>query len=562
MAKKNVGFFDQHIEKVFLLLCAAGAAGAAVMSLGGSRFGEDGKGPAELSKSIAEATDRAKAVLNVKPPEEKASKPGESSQDPTEQLRKWYGEKASTLAENTRTAAVLPRGQAIPPILPFSAESLKAEKRNLARLVTPTVAIVVTGRTTLNFPENKPVIASSEETIVDLVNPKGATVSWVSVGAQLDLIEQEANFIAERYISPAYLTVVKVHLQRKDENEPTRGWQDVNTYLPYTPLPKPVTSDGRPDLPALQKMRRSYDSENEAVCRSPLPARIAGDKISSVPLPFVDESPKPPKSDTVLNPETEDVRNSRLVKKWTDLAKDAATGKRSFKTPDLDVALIMARAAVGLNGSKEKEIAAARLVYDDIVSKMPKAKKAWAMSSIRSPDRLMPLVAHDLTALAGHTYTYRLRYEVLNVFAGNEAALLNPADAAKVTLFSEWSPESRPVEIPSDLYYYLTKADKAGGKATVIVLRKSARGVDKQEYIVRAGDKIGRKEPQGRKLDFTTGATCVDVDFDRVVDGKKDVSLVYSDPADGSLYERFLSKDSQDKTLKKLLEFKPPAPGK
>ncbi|MBI5763553.1 MAG: hypothetical protein HZA51_08530 [Planctomycetes bacterium] len=561
MAKKNVSFFDKHIEKVFLGLCAAGAVAAAVTSFGGSRFGEDGKGPSDLSMQISEATEKAKRVLTLSPTEDKPTKPGESANDPLVLLRDWFGETPKGLPEIAKVSPTPPRMQALPPPLPFSADSLKADKRNLARLVTPTIPVVVSGRSTLNFPENKPLLGSSEEVSVDLINPNASTVSWVSVGAQLDLVQQEANFIAERYATPAYLTIVKVHLQRKDEGDTARGWQDVNTYLPYTTIPRPVSADGRPDLSALQKARRVFDSESSQVCRPELPGRIGGDKMALVPLPFIDESPKP-STDDVLKPETEDVRASRLVSKWTKLARDAMNGKGGFRQPDLDAALIMARAAVAMNGAKEKDAAAAKQVHDDIMSKLPKARKAWASSSVRSPDRMMPIVAHDLTGLPGHTYTYRLRYEVLNVYAGNEAALVNPGDAARVTLFSDWSPESRPVEIPSDIYYYLTKADKATGKATVLVLRKSARGIDKQEYAVRPGDKIGRKEPQGRKLDFATGATCVDVDFDRVVDGKKDVALVYADPTDGTLYERLLSKDSQDKVLKKLLEFKPPAPGK
>lgn len=561
MAKKNVSFFDKHIEKVFLGLCAAGAVAAAVTSFGGSRFGEDGKGPSDLSNQIAEATEKAKRVLSLSPTEDKPSKPGESANDPMVVLRDWFGETPKGLPEIAKVSPTPARMQVLPPPLPFSADSLQADKRNLARLVTPSIPVVVSGRSTLNFPENKPLLGSSEEVSVDLINPNASTVSWVSVGAQLDLVQQEANFIAERYATPAYLTIVKVHLQRKDEGDTARGWQDVNTYLPYTTIPRPVSSDGRPDLSALQKARRVFDSENAQVCRPELPARIGGDKMAVVPLPFIDESPKLSTED-VLKPETEDVRASRLVGKWTKMARDAMNGKGGFRQPDLDSAIILARAAVAMNGAKEKDAAAAKQVHDDILSKLPKARKTWASSSVRSPDRMMPIVAHDLTALPGHTYTYRLRYEIINVYAGNEAALVNPADAARVTLFSEWSQESRPVEIPSDIYYYLTKADKATGKATVLVLRKSARGIDKQEYAVRPGDKIGRKEPQGRKLDFATGATCVDVDFERMVDGKKDVALVYADPTDGTLYERLLSKDSQDKVLKKLLEFKPPPPGK
>ena len=54
-----------------------------------------------------------------------------------------------------------------------------------------------------------------------------------------------------------------------------------------------------------------------------------------------------------------------------------------------------------------------------------------------------------------------------------------------------------------------------------------------------------------RRLIFSTGNTCIDIDFDRLVDGQKDVSMIYTE-SDGSLRERLLSRDKKDKVFQKL----------
>jgi hypothetical protein len=323
-------------------------------------------------------------------------------------------------------------------------------------------------------------------------------------------------------------------------------------------MDRPVDSQGRINLSQAAAYRKAHEFDHEWIARPVPPYRFSGDKIELVPLPYLDDPPKK-SGPGVPNPEAPEVEISKRVKKWTDAARLALEGKRQFKQPDLDAALILSKAAVAASsGAKEKEAKAAKQIYDEVVAKLPKSRKPLAAAPARAPERLMPIVAHDLTALPGHTYVYRMRYEIYNIYAGNPSALVNPDDAQKLTLMSDWSPESRPVEIPSDMYFFLTKADKAAGKATVTVFRRKPGFVDKQEFQVLAGEKIGKKEEKGAKRDFSTGAMCIEVDFDRLVDGKKDVALVYADPASGALSERLLSRDSQSKLLRQLLDFKAP----
>ncbi|HUN80129.1 MAG TPA: hypothetical protein VMV81_01340, partial [Phycisphaerae bacterium] len=292
MAKKSVGFFDQHIEKVVIGLCGLGLAAAGYLAFSGARFSVDNRGPADLARAVSDATETART--SVLSPKSSGSETKTSNEpDPTQALKNWFGDSAPGLASVAKVANPLPRTQPFPPLLPFTAESMKAEKRNLAKLPPPGPPIVLTGRSTLNFPVAKPKIGTGQEpTLEETAKPTGSTVSWVSVGCQVDLVDQQASFIAERYPPRSYYTVVKVHLQRKDESDPGKGWVDVNTYIPVEEMNKPLTADGRINMSEVRKYRSAYDFDAEAICRPTLPPRIAGDRIELVPLPFMDESPK------------------------------------------------------------------------------------------------------------------------------------------------------------------------------------------------------------------------------------------------------------------------------
>jgi len=165
----------------------------------------------------------------------------------------------------------------------------------------------------------------------------------------------------------------------------------------------------------------------------------------------------------------------------------------------------------------------------------------------------MPIVAHDFDVIPGHTYTYRIRYEALNSYAGIRGELKDPADAEQLTLFSPWSPVSRKVVPQSDLYFYLTKANRKRGEATVSVYKKSRRGYQEAKFKVKVGDEIGGEKRLGTpKGDFSTGSVCVDLDFRRKVNGKTTLAMIYVNQNDGSLHERFLSLDTGDAFRKQL----------
>lgn len=548
MAKKSASFIDLHAEKIVVGVCALVMVGAVVYGLGGARFAMNDKSTGELCQAVEEAADQTRAAIQnaqpiVRPPPLPSGTT--TGTDPVVQLNKWFGDDAEGLFKIADVSAKLPRTQPFPmPYVPLIASG-GSTKRQLAQIIAPDIPLVTAGRSSFDFPVEKPELLGFDGRVPGTGKP--VERNWVSVAAQVDLTSQDANFRDESYPEGSFLEVVQVHLQRKDQTDPRRGWEDVDTFVSYKRPARPaMTAGGVPSMEGMVAFRSLINTAAEHIARPRLP----GDAATRPAVPFLDESPR----STAQTPEEAEQEASRRVKKWLDLAKEAQAGRRRFKVVDLDAAYILARAAAGTFGAREKDAEDARKLLSEIKAKMPKARRSELESQVRSPDRLMPIVAHDLNVEPGHSYIYRIRYEVYNVYAGNPSELANPDDARRLTVFSGWSPASRPVEVTSDTYFYLTKADRAKREVTVSVFKVTRRETRRKDYRIQVGDAIGRKEPTGSKLNFSTGLECVDIDFDRVVDGVKDVSMIYVDPRDGSLGERLLSRDKKDKAFQRLTE--------
>jgi len=442
MARKTASFVDLHIEKVVIGVCAAGLIAAVVLSFGGGRFAVEGQGPAEICKAVGEAAEKTKQAMNNAPTDFKPS--GATDSDLSRKLGEWFGDPRGALIKLARVDETLPRAQPFPPPLPSNRE-LGGDKRNLAQMVAPGIPLAMTGRTRFVWSEPRPVLP--ETSPPDGAAQRERSVSWVAVGAQVDLVAQEANYIAERYPDRTYPLVVKVHLQRRDVDEPSAGWQDVDPFLPYDLPPRPrfaVTPDGKIVMERLDRYRLVLEASSEEIARPRLPRRVSGDKFDTLPLPYLDDPPKPGGSQAEA---------ARQASKWLRLAKSALEGKRPFDSADPDAALILAQAAAGAPGLKESDAASAKQLLEEIKRKLPKERQRFVQQTLRPPEKLMPLVAYDFSAEPGHQYEYRMRYEVLNIYAGNRTDLLNPRDAEKLTIFSDWSPPTRPILVQSDLYF-------------------------------------------------------------------------------------------------------------
>lgn len=544
MAKRDAGFVDKHIEKVVLGVCALALFGAAWFSFLGDRFTVDEMRADKLCEKIAEeAQQTASAVRNARL-REKPSQNVDSSNDPVVQLARWFGSNPEKLIRIAEIETPVGRTQPFPPEFISTTQTPEEDRHSLARIVAPGIPLATVGRSGFDFPEEKPDLLEYSGQA-----PKGSgqvkVLNWVAVAAQIDLTQQEVNFLSEWYPDGAFPFITRIHLQRKDLTDSWRGWQNVESYLPFKPIKRPtiITATGQLSLGGLAAFRSLIESKQEYITRPDLPPRKSGDRVALPRLPYMEDPP------------SNDDDKGRLAKTWLRDAEKAIEGKRPFGSVDLDAAFILLRAVVDTPNAKQKDIAKARNKLKEVVKKLKRKRPFVKNIEPRQPDRLMPVMAYDPDAVPGHEYVYRMRYEVYNVFCGDRGEMRNRADAEKLTVFSDWSPLSRPVKIESDIYLYLTDKNNKKQEVTVTVYKKVRRGWSKQDFKVRVGDEIGRKVALGRNkgVDFRTGAICVDIEFNRKVRGKSDVAMAYVNVDDGGLRERLLASDKNDKFRRGLV---------
>jgi hypothetical protein len=543
MARKTDSFIDLHAEKIVLGVCGLAFVAAVVYSFGGMRFKVNDLGPAALVEEAGKQADAtARAFATARPPKTGAEAPGKPGSNAVDDLRKWFSGPDS-LSKIAQIETKPPRTQKFPWLRVGIAYVAPEDRKELVRLVPPSIPLVMAERAAL---EIKPPQSIQDVTPAAPTEGavKTATLNFVSIAAQVDLNQQNMNFSMAKYPDHQKLSFTRVYLQRRDEGEPSRGWQDVETYLPFKPLVKPAvgeTGDGK--APSLSDFTRFVKDAQKLITLTDLPSK---QRLQYPPVPLLDEWP--PKA--VESGKAEEA--NRRVRKWTELAKKALGGKKPFSAVDLDAACMLAQAAVDEPGVGEKEAESAKKLLDEVMGKLPKARKAeWERQRCQA-SQLMPIMAHDLGVEPGRTYVYRMSYEVLNIYAGVTGELKNAEDAKVVTLRSGWSLPSRPVEVSSDLMFFLAQADPTKKDVTVTVYRKTRTGWKDQEYKVKVGETIGQKEKLGKNkgVDFATGLVCVDIDFDRldpVPGGKKTAVMVYTDPAEGRLRERYLTRDRKEK---------------
>ena len=144
MSRRSASFIDLHAEKLALGLCVLVLAAAGVYSFGGMRFKVAGRGPADLLEEAGRQADAtAQTVRRAQP---RTAKPSEDNteNDPVSHLGKWFARgKEEGLV---KIAAIEPqprRTQKFPPLRPEITGVAPEDRRNLARIVAPSVPIVV-----------------------------------------------------------------------------------------------------------------------------------------------------------------------------------------------------------------------------------------------------------------------------------------------------------------------------------------------------------------------------------------------------------------------------------
>lgn len=551
MAKKSVGFVDQHIEKVVLGVCGAAFLGVLVYFFALSPYGED---PGNLLAQAKDAADRAQQAWRSKqppPPAEQASQDKDA-----EALVAWYGAKSEGLRRIADTPGESRQTQPFPPEMLEVLGTAEQDRHGLARFAAPGVPIVMSGTSSLEIPISKYDIRRLLNEGLPGGEPR--EVSWVTVCAQLPITEQLQNFYAAEYTPDKLaLLIVDVQLQRKVVGDPGADWEDVETYQPYKALPRPeiklldpASSEAVGELTASISKIGSAGVAQDLIARTEMPFQASedkGDRADFRPIPW--HASAMALGDDDDPPSEKDIENAarKRARDWLSDAKKALKGTKPFRDPDPDAAYILASAAAGTKDAKLSDIEKARAFLKNDVG--PALRRAGRPEPTREqlqnpgePEKLMPLYAHDLTVVPGRTYVYRMRYEAFNVFAGDTDIMENEADARRLTLFGAWSPPSREVEVKTDIYFYLTRiSDARRGEVWVTVFKVDGRGrVTKSIDTVRVGDVIGDKTA---KDDFTTDMICVDI----VAGGRNDATLVYVNQNDGSVWERTYSADRRDK---------------
>lgn len=546
MGKKDAGFVDQHIEKVALGACAVLLVGVAWFAFLSGRFSANDQAPGKLCEEVQSAAARTATAYKGARFQENASAADQTASNAIKNLDRWFGPNAEGLIAIARVESPVGRTQSFPPTFVSAIETSAEDRHNLAELVSPGIPVLVADRSDLVIKSERPGLD-----IYDSPPPfeakDAAPRNWVSVAAQVDLVQQDVNFRTEKYPSGSYLSVVSVRLQRLDRNEPWRGWQNIEPYTPFVPIDPSKLYDadaGSLKMDELPDFRQLLDDKQEQIARGLLPGR----RVAAPPIPYF---PDPP---------TKDDEPNRLAQKWTQLADKAMKGRQPFADGgDRDAALLLLRAAVALKGARPKELEPAEKMLKSLLEskdfrKGPKSRRTFAQQPVRPANRLMPIVAHDVTVEPGHTYQYRIAYDVYNVFAGNRSELRDPADAERLVMTSPWSESSRSVEIESDTHFFVTDQSEQKQNVTVTVFKKARGGWRSAKFKVQVGDAIGGKLTKGpsKGTDFSTDAICLDIDFKRTEGDRTTVAMVFVDATDGVLRERLLVRGKNNALYEEL----------
>lgn len=565
MAKQTAGFVDQHIEKVVLGVCAVIFVGTAAYYFGVGPYKIEEQDPKQLieqARQVAEETqNRVRSAPPYDPSKEKTNKP-DGSTEPLKVLARWFGNAAEGLTTIAGIDPKSPRTQAFPPPLLTVHGIADEDKISLARLVAPSTPIVISGHAYLDMP------AQSDFEIAVKSSAGGRSESrersWVSVAAQVNLAEQFKSFLAAKYPPGPLMTmpIIRVHLQRKVAGDRNADWEEVTPYTPYKRIALPEAnflSNGALDgtsSTTLSKFRDTIraSAAQDLIVRSPLPPKTQGtrgDEPFAPPLPYINAAPG---EDQGLPGPMPNRGNDPTIaagiqraREWLGYASKALAGQRPFADPDPELAHLLARAASVTKGISSADIDRAKKLLQDAEAAAKAAKRTLPTQSSEEPEHLMPILAHDLDVTPGKTYVYRIRYEILNPLVGS-ANMRDPADARRMTLVSDWSPESRPVEVRSDLFYFLTKADAKTQTAEFTVFKKVAGGeFEKDTFKVAPGELVGGKK---KNVDFSTQKVFVFIETTR---GREpDTRVMLADAVDGNLSEHLLKRDASDKRMAEL----------
>ena len=166
--------------------------------------------------------------------------------------------------------------------------------------------------------------------------------------------------------------------------------------------------------------------------------------------------------------------------------------------------------------------------------------------------------AHDLTALPGGKYRYRIRVAVLNPLYQRHERLVEEqiALADELSLESDPSPWTAPISIHPKTYFFLVHGNWRDQEGIFEVYRVFNGRWRREDFAVRPGEPIGgirtlRSEDVESEIDLSVGAIVVDLDAEArstINRGRTTVRMLYLETGQDQLMERTVESDKDDAT--------------
>ncbi len=554
MAKQSVGPIVRHIDKAIL-----GITGA-VLLLAIAQYGvvspnkieSDGEwlGPAQVDNATRERADALRDRLR------NADVEPEPFEDPMNAVTELVDPLAAA-GVNAR----IPRVLEFPPKVPAVSGVMSPQDRHdLIKVVALTPPTTQTGRTgTYVNPPGE--LGGSVSRVRDAASLRD--VNWVTVSAVFDRQKQEALAVDAGYNPDRVKTLFTgVDLERRTVNADGSfsDWEPIDAVVgqKLPPVPEPdvykvedgkgfnVSPEDRDEVNQFKDL--IGEPENQLALMRPLfPPTEYGDEwryprgnfeydVTEMDAEYLSDST------SCRYPEckADDIDNTLDVKELLEAIEvqlDAGNVARAQKLME--------------EAEKKAEKRDARKI-EKLKKQIEIALQAAEAHSARVGKQV--LWAHDAapgSVESGRTYQYRMRPRIYNQYCGTPPLLNEPQDAAKVELVGEWSDPSEPVTIDRDTIFFVRSGNAKKNECKVDLFKWVAGEWIQKQFTLTVGEPIGdivtrikTHRGQDDQVDFSTGATVVDIIFDKQYWKKgrrrqstKTTALVYVD-ASGHVFEQ------------------------
>lgn len=613
MAKQPVNIVERHVEKAILGICAAVLLAAIAFFLVSTpnkiELGTDLVGPGEIDQRIRDAGRQLNERLR------KAEVEDVEVTDYTPQL-----EEASSPLALARLEPTIPSPVPyLPPVPDIGEAPPRQGEIRLARVIAPIQLKVTRGRSSLDL--LPPVRLNDKDEPTGPPPQPGlftADVNWVTVAALFDQQKQinvckKAGYIAER--QNPYLVAVDLQRRMRRPDGTWGEWGDVEPYMSRI-LPPPPTVEivkGRKDQPIATESTRIRVGAYFALLkrhqadlfRQMFPKKQYGQDWLypkyDMSVPALDDElcrlydrdgacePRPYPVQTDLAPPVEE--KPKTDRERLEESKDALD--RAFESGRMRDAIRYAEEILDNPAARSRDLDDARgkkIQAENDLARHPDRggqKPDQPVEVVRS--RYQVLWAHDASppadggAVSGETYQYRMRVKLYNRFCAVPQDLADAADAAKLFVVGDWSEPTDAVYIEPDTRFFVTGGNPfqdSGAKASVF---KWFEGVWVSHTFpleigrpisgsAREAVRVVNGIPDRPRIDFDTGTTVVDVDYDYMFRPRKKrskgrftieapretIAVIYVDRA-GTLRQRIMDADRSSAEYKafKAKVFKP-----